>query len=162
LVGNHIVRLGNGDDINAKFRRLYIFYQQVMSKTGFDAYKVVDVQYKGQVVASKGNDNGKIDSVQLRKNVEKLLKRNSIDTMSGQTPVMNRKVNLKDSTGLNMPGDENSLTERSNTPASTTGVKTPDPNPVKSFLKPGTNNQKDHKNNKVPKAIMPKPQNVNN
>lgn len=44
-----------------------VFYKQVLSKTGFDKYKVIDVQYKGQVVASKYAGNAKVDSVQLRK-----------------------------------------------------------------------------------------------
>ena len=73
VVGNHIVRLGNADNLDQKFYRLLVFYRQVMSKTGFDKYKVVDVQYDGQVLASKKPENNNVDSVQLRKNVEKLL-----------------------------------------------------------------------------------------
>jgi cell division protein FtsQ len=71
-VGNHIVRLGNGDDIDMKFHRLFIFYQQVLSKTSFDKYKVVDVRFAGQVTGTREKIS-RIDSVQLRKNVEKLL-----------------------------------------------------------------------------------------
>ena len=71
-IGSHIVKLGNGDDIEKKFHRLLIFYQQVMSKSGFDSYNYVDVQWRGQVVAAK-EKMSKIDSVQLRRNVEKLL-----------------------------------------------------------------------------------------
>lgn len=74
VVGSHIVRLGNGENIEAKFNRLMIFYRQVVSKTGFDHYKLIDVQYKGQVVASRYAGDPKVDSVQLRKNIEKLLK----------------------------------------------------------------------------------------
>lgn len=72
-VGNHIVKLGDGNDIDKKFQRLFIFYQQVMSKTGFNRYNFVDVRYDGQVIGAK-EKMSKIDSVQLRKNVEKLLK----------------------------------------------------------------------------------------
>ena len=32
LVGNHIVKLGNGEDIDKKFHRLMVFYKQVMQK----------------------------------------------------------------------------------------------------------------------------------
>jgi len=74
LVGNHIVKLGNGEEIGQKFRRLMVFYKQVLSKTGFDKYKIIDVQYKGQVLASKYEGNAKVDSIQLRRNVEKLLR----------------------------------------------------------------------------------------
>jgi cell division protein FtsQ len=72
-IGNHTVRLGNGDDIDKKFHRLFVFYRQVMSKTGFDRYNVVDVQYDGQVIGSKVKMN-KVDSLQLKLNVQKLLK----------------------------------------------------------------------------------------
>jgi cell division protein FtsQ len=72
-VGNHTVKLGTAAEIGKKFHRLMIFYQQVMSKTGFNKYDVVDVQFEGQVVASK-NHRTKIDSLQMEKNVQKLLK----------------------------------------------------------------------------------------
>jgi cell division protein FtsQ len=71
-IGNHVVKLGNGDDIEKKFHRLLIFYQQVLSKTSFDKYNTVDVQYTGQVIGSK-TKMSKVDSMQLKKNIEKLL-----------------------------------------------------------------------------------------
>lgn len=74
VVGNHTVKLGDGNQIDQKFHRLMLFYKQVLSNTGFDTYKLIDVQYKGQVVAAKQIGNLKIDSIQLRKNVEKLLR----------------------------------------------------------------------------------------
>ena len=72
VIGNHIVKLGNGEDMEQKFNRLFIFYKQVLSRTGFDKYKTIDVRYAGQVVGGK-SENPKVDSVQLRKNVENLL-----------------------------------------------------------------------------------------
>jgi cell division protein FtsQ len=71
-IGHHVVKLGKGDDIDKKFRRLLIFYQQVLSKTSFDKYNIVDVQYTGQVIGSKTRMS-KVDSMQLKKNIEKLL-----------------------------------------------------------------------------------------
>ena len=73
VIGNHLVKLGDGENIAQKFRRLMLFYKQVLSNTGFDKYKVINVQYKGQVLASKYYGDTKVDSAQLRKNVEKLL-----------------------------------------------------------------------------------------
>jgi cell division protein FtsQ len=73
MIGNHVVKIGDGDNIERKFNRLFIFYKQVLTKTGFDKYKSIDVRFDGQVVAAK-SENPKVDSVQLRKNVEKLLK----------------------------------------------------------------------------------------
>ena len=72
-VGNHIVRLGTGDDIEKKFHRLFVFYDQVLKKTGFDRYNTIDVQFSGQVIGSNEKP-AKVDSVQLKLNIEKLLR----------------------------------------------------------------------------------------
>ena len=72
VVGNHLVKLGNADQIEKKLSRLFVFYKNVLSKTGFDTYKVIDVQYTGQVIGVKGMGS-KVDSVQLRRSVERLL-----------------------------------------------------------------------------------------
>lgn len=52
-IGNHIVKLGDGNDIDKKFHRLFIFYKEILSKTGFDKYSILDAQYKGQLVATR-------------------------------------------------------------------------------------------------------------
>ncbi len=72
VVGSHKVKLGDGSDIASKFHRLYLFYDQVLKRTGFDKYQKIDVQYGGQVIAVKDNYS-KVDSLQLRKNIEDLL-----------------------------------------------------------------------------------------
>ncbi|MFM7645894.1 MAG: cell division protein FtsQ/DivIB [Sphingomonadales bacterium] len=73
VVGDHVVKLGSLNDAEAKLRRLMIFYQQVLSKTGMSRYRMIDVRFNGQVVA--GSMSGaRIDSMQLRKSVEKLLR----------------------------------------------------------------------------------------
>jgi cell division protein FtsQ len=73
VVGNHIIKLGNGENIPDKFNRLLSFYQQVLSRASINKYKTIDVRFAGQVIGGKSS-NPKVDSVQLRKNVEKLLK----------------------------------------------------------------------------------------
>ncbi|SEA04912.1 cell division protein FtsQ [Arachidicoccus rhizosphaerae] len=50
-VGNQVIRIGNAEALDSKFNRLYSFYRQVIARTGLDAYKEIDVQYQGQVVA---------------------------------------------------------------------------------------------------------------
>lgn len=72
VVGNHVIKFGNGDNVADKFDRLFTFYQQVLGRTSIDKYKTIDVRFDGQVVGSKST-NPKVDSVQLRKNVERLL-----------------------------------------------------------------------------------------
>ncbi|MBL7738204.1 MAG: FtsQ-type POTRA domain-containing protein, partial [Chitinophagaceae bacterium] len=73
VVGNHMVVLGDGENIEKKFHRLFVFYKEVLSKTGFDKYKTVNVQYAGQIIGVKDNNNRR-DTAQLRLNVEKMLK----------------------------------------------------------------------------------------
>ena len=96
VVGNHIIRIGNGKEIEKKFHRLMVFYRQVLSKTGFDKYKTIDVQFEGQVVASRYDAN-KSDTALLRKNVEKLLKQSidaQNDTVMRQPPVVSGRYQI--------------------------------------------------------------------
>ena len=166
LVGNHLVKLGNGENIEQKFNRLMVFYKQVLSKTGFDKYKVIDVQYKGQVVVSKSALDQKVDAEQLKKNVEKLL-RQSADAEKETSPkVMPAIIKLeKDSTLSNDPALED--LKRTNP------EKNSNPNPVKSSLpkeeenlpagkaekvekqKPEEKHENSKPEKKKPKAVMP-------
>ena len=163
LVGNHIVKFGNAANIDQKFKRLMIFYQQVLSKTGFDKYKVIDVQYKGQVVVSRYAGDPKVDSVQLRKNIEKLLQQ-SIDAQN-DTLVRTVQVAGKykiDTAAADLPNDSENPEHKLNP---NPGLSTSTPVirqqaggrqadkvvslPAKTAAKPG-----DEK--KQPKAVMPK------
>ena len=171
VVGNHLVKLGNGDDIDKKFHRLMVFYKQVLSKTRFDKYKVIDVQYKGQVVASRYAGGAKIDSVQLRKIVEKLLRQSmeaENDTVIRTMPqIVKLEVDSATVADPSLQDDKVISLEQKNSP-----------NPLKSFSpsklsekptpKPKENNQKLTKppvkenkpkpadKQKEPKAVMPK------
>jgi cell division protein FtsQ len=52
-VGNHTVRLGRTDDYEEKLHNLLVFYRQAMPVAGWDRYRVVNVEYKGQVVCQR-------------------------------------------------------------------------------------------------------------
>ncbi|HRP55216.1 MAG TPA: hypothetical protein PLH26_04180 [Agriterribacter sp.] len=52
-IGEHTIILGNGYNLESKFRKLYIFYKEVLAKAGWNAYSAINVQYKGQVVATR-------------------------------------------------------------------------------------------------------------
>lgn len=134
VVGNHTVKLGNAEHIDKKFRRLLVFYKQVLSKAGFDKYKLIDVQFEGQVVASK-YEAEKGDTAQLRKNVEKLLQQSrnmQNDTVLKAVPVVTGKYIVeKDSAAVSAS-----------------------PNKVDDKPKPEKGNKS--KDNKQPKAVMPK------
>jgi cell division protein FtsQ len=54
-IGDHTIILGDASELESKFRRLYIFYKEVLAKTGWDTYSTINIQYKGQVVATRKN-----------------------------------------------------------------------------------------------------------
>lgn len=54
-VGDHIIVFGNGEDVEQRFHKLEVFYRQVMSKSGWNEYSTLDIQYRDQVVATKRN-----------------------------------------------------------------------------------------------------------
>lgn len=161
VVGNHLVKLGSGDNIDKKFYRLMVFYKQVLSQTSFDKYKVIDVQYKGQVVASKYPGTAKIDSIQLRKNVEKLLRQSmeaEKDTVARKIPpIVKLEVDSAAAPDLSLQDNITINPEKHNNPnpvkpflSKPTETKTDKSNPVKK------NNPKPAVKKKEPKAVMPK------
>ena len=141
VVGNHLVKLGDGKEIEKKFNRLMIFYKQVLSRSGFETYKTVDVQYEGQVIGTK-NVTGKnsVDSARLRRNIESLLKEDQQmqnDTASYIKPVIENSTITADS----KEPAKNSL--RATSPQLT------NPNTLKAESLPEKKGDK-------PKAVMPK------
>ena len=74
-VGNHLIEFGDGSDYEQKFHRLFVFYKEVLSRTGFDKYSRIDVEYAGQVVAvKKGSEGTRSDSLQGMKNIQQLIR----------------------------------------------------------------------------------------
>jgi cell division protein FtsQ len=55
VVGNHVIRFGNGENIQDKFNRLFTFYQQVLSRASIDKYKTIDVRFEGQIIGGKSD-----------------------------------------------------------------------------------------------------------
>jgi cell division protein FtsQ len=73
-IGNHIIEFGDGNDIENKFRRLFVFYQQVMSKSGLSSYERVNVQFARQVIGKKkGVSLSRYDSLQAVKKIKQMI-----------------------------------------------------------------------------------------
>jgi cell division protein FtsQ len=145
VVGNHIVRLGNGENMDKKFNRLMIFYKQVLNKRGFDVYSTVDVQYAGQVVGTKrGTEKFIVDTAMFSKNAAILFKQNQ--QVKNETEV-NGAVDLK-------PAFENDSIKANKTSLRATSTHTTNPNNVKTGSLPLKNENKPGGNK--PKAVMPK------
>jgi cell division protein FtsQ len=50
-VGDETIEFGKVQDIETKFRKLKIFYKEVLPRVGWNKYDRVNVEYEGQVVA---------------------------------------------------------------------------------------------------------------
>jgi cell division protein FtsQ len=52
-IGNTVIAMGDGKDAAEKFNKLKLFYKEVIPKAGWNRYSMVDVRYRGQVVAKR-------------------------------------------------------------------------------------------------------------
>lgn len=50
-VGDERIEFGKPDDQETKFKKLMIFYKEILPRTGWNKYKRVNLQYAGQIVA---------------------------------------------------------------------------------------------------------------
>jgi cell division protein FtsQ len=74
-VGNHTVIFGNGEEIETKFHKLYIFYDDVLSRAGWNKYSAVNLSYKNQVVATrKDMQSIRADTLLARQWVRQMIK----------------------------------------------------------------------------------------
>lgn len=152
LIGDHVIELGDGENYENKFRRLMVFYKQVLSKNGFNIYSRINVQYDSQVVATKRGTITKIDSIQTVKNIRKLIeeaKELRNDTLftsveKNMTPSVNTGTTLTD---LNAIADSSVHKELSNV---STNPSRENPEAKKKILSPNP-----VKKQEKPKAVMP-------
>jgi cell division protein FtsQ len=52
-VGKQAIEFGKAADFEEKFRKLDIFYREIVPKRGWNAYSMVKLQYEGQIVCKK-------------------------------------------------------------------------------------------------------------
>lgn len=52
-VGNHTIVVGELTDLEEKFEKLMLFYNEGLSKTGWNEYQVINLKFKDQVVCTK-------------------------------------------------------------------------------------------------------------
>jgi len=143
VVGNHLIKLGNGKDIEKKFNRLMIFYKQVLAQKGFDSYSTIDVQYTGQVVGRKrGSVKSKVDTVMLKRRVDEMLKQmqKQYDSVAALKPITEKPT---------ISGSQVSTTSLRATKSQPTN-----PNALKAESLPSKNDDKPDGNK--PKAVMTK------
>jgi cell division protein FtsQ len=144
VVGNHLIKLGDGKELDQKFNRLMIFYKQVLAKKGFDSYSTIDVQYSGQVVGTRrGTEKTKVDTVMLKKKVDELLKQvqKKYDSITTLKPTIEKPI---------IGGQQVSTNDlRATSPnGPLRGTQSTNPNAMKTQSLPTRRND--------PKAVMPK------
>lgn len=165
VIGNHIIKLGEGENIEDKLNKLYVFYKQVMSKVGFNKYAALDVQFNGQVIAVKKEPASPVDSIQLQKNIEELMNRASMQSIDADMlPDQSLNIIKTDST-VSTTVTQNSVSTKTN-PNPSTVLKQSIPNSVgkntakktQTQSKPIEKPKQNVKSNKAkPKAVMPGP-----
>ena len=117
VVGDQTVTLGNAEDIDKKFGRLYTFYQKAWLQNGINTYEKLDVQYDKQVVAiRKGASKACVDSARAREAVKGLLEKartgitDSAVVAIKPAPVIPKPV--KDSVKTKTPAVRNNITNK--------------------------------------------------
>lgn len=50
-VGSQIIEFGYAEDIDAKLRKLKIFYKEILPQMGWNKYKRISLEFEGQIVA---------------------------------------------------------------------------------------------------------------
>lgn len=84
-IGNQLIVFGDASDAPVKFRNLRLFYKNILAKTGWSKYSVINLQYKGQVVGKiRGADDISADSMrtlQLMKMIAENTEKMASDSM---------------------------------------------------------------------------------
>jgi cell division protein FtsQ len=158
LIGNHIIKIGNAENVEQKLHNLMLFYKQVLRKTGFDTYKVIDIQYAGQVIGVKTSSTAVIDSIQLQKNIQALIEKTRERALNDSlfSEKVSQFVNEKDSVNRKLDSIITTNPTPEEKPNSGTAerqiVNEAKPGTSVSGNKPRTNQSAPQK----PRAVMPR------
>ncbi len=148
VIGNHIIRIGTADEVEEKLHRLFVFYQQVMSKAGFDKYAVVDVQFKDQVIGIKDKGASAVDSIQLQKNIKALIEQTKLQA-AAESRAAERKTAVASKDTVN----QQAISVEKTKPT----LAKPKPAPVKVAASNVVEKPKSTKpDRQQPKAVMPR------
>lgn len=139
VIGNQQIILGNAENLSQKFQALKAFYQQAWKKLGFEKYAILNLEYAGQVVATRrGAYNPQVDTsraVTLFGNTDQKLKNMLKDTVY-TAPVKTTDTLLN---SVALPEKKNNGPVKKIEQKNNTGIK--------------------KQSNKSPKAILKKPTN---
>ena len=120
LIGSQQIDFGDGTDFEKKFHRLFIFYKEVITKTGFEKYVSINLAFANQVIATrKQGIVSKSDSIQARKNImEMIRKAQKMDTDSTKVrdskPLEKNTVTEQNLRSYDLPEENDNQTDSGN------------------------------------------------
>lgn len=153
VVGNHIIKIGRAESVEQKLHNLLLFYRQVLSKSGFDIYKIIDIQFAGQVIGIRNNPDAAIDSIQLQRNIEALIEKTKAQALNDNE--FSEQISLfKDTVNQRLDRLADSLTSerRTNGSAERQPANNAKPHISNTEDKPRTNQSTPQQ----PRAVMPR------
>ncbi len=75
LIGSQLIEFGDGNNLENKFHRLFIFYKEVLARAGLEKYTGINLAFANQVIATrKQGVISRMDSIQARKNVMEMIR----------------------------------------------------------------------------------------
>ena len=184
-LGNHLIQFGDTEKMEQKFNRLLLFYKNIMNKTGWNYYNVLDVRFNKQLVAVRRDSVSLFKSFVVEQNNYEVSRAidtsyiNSDSTLSTEKPVINQEPNSLLTSGtykreptsaepvLNSATvkpenkeNRNAMKNQLPTPEKNTNVQIPKPNEQKPKPKSEEENvlneAKSQPVKKQPKAVMAK------
>jgi len=90
VLGNQVIKLGNEDSLQSKFDRLTAFYKQIWSKSSFEKYESISVEFSGQIVAVKrGIPKPIIDTAEVQRLISNMRRGEDIinDSITSNTTI---------------------------------------------------------------------------
>lgn len=107
-LGNHVILLGDANNIEAKFNRLLLFYKKVMTKTGWNFYSTLDVRYDKQLVAVRRDSTSLFKSFVLQQSTyQKRVTEDSVYNQPDSSTITTGKPVVKDTVKTLLTSDNN-------------------------------------------------------
>lgn len=176
-IGNQVIMFGDASESANKFKKLQLFYNQVMMKMGWNKYSTINLEYKNQVVAKiRGKDDVSADSLRTKQMMEIIASNAAKQAEESTHSIIQDERRNNDSSMIQQSIQRDDLGENSNTGLepnvqvkSTVPVAKPVEKPiikplVNSVQKPAPNpavikksvNEKPKPDAEKPKILMPK------
>jgi cell division protein FtsQ len=102
LIGDHLVVVGDAEQLDKKFNRLKSFYQQALLQQGINTYEKLDLRFENQVVAvRRGTEKAQIDSAEAKRKLMELVEKTAPmplainDSSSTNNKIIAHQINNK-------------------------------------------------------------------